>query len=69
MAQRKSSQWSDTQRGRGGGEREEGGKKDLKESGRKAEASDTEREKSFNLARCSIETLNLSQLLWKVKVG
>lgn len=50
--------------------REEGGeKKDLKESGRKAEGSDTDREKMFNLAPCSSETLNLLQSLWKVKAG
>lgn len=53
--------------GRGSGRKE--GEKDLKESGRKAEVSDTEREKSFNLARCSIETLNLCQFLWKGKAG
>lgn len=52
--------------GEGGGR---GGKKDLKESGRKAEGSDTDREKMFNLAPCSAETLNLLQSLWKVKAG
>lgn len=52
--------------GEGGGR---GGKKDLKESGRKAEGSDTDREKMFNLAPCSAETLNLLQCLWKVKAG
>lgn len=35
----------------------------------KAEWSDTEREKMFNLAQCSSETLNLLRLLWKVKAG
>lgn len=38
---------------KGGGEQGEGdGKSDLKESGRKAEGSDTDREKMFNLAQC-----------------
>lgn len=36
---------------------------------RKAEESDTDREKMFNLARHSTETLNLLQFLQKVKEG
>lgn len=35
----------------------------------KAEGSDTDREKIFNLAQCSTETLNLLRLLRKVKAG
>lgn len=60
MEERKSNQWSDAERT---------GKKDLKESGRKAAGSDTDREKMFNLAWCSTETLNLLQSLWKGKAG
>lgn len=66
MEERKSNQRSDTERGDTEREREErGGKKDLKESGRKEEGSDTDREKMFNLAQCTTETLNLLQFLWR----
>lgn len=57
----KSNQWSDTEEGIGGCKEGEGWKKDPKESGRKAEGSDTDREKMFNLAPCFTETLNLLQ--------
>lgn len=64
MERRKGNHWSDTERGA-----KKEGKKYLKEPGREAERSDTDREKMFNLARCSTETLNLLQSLWKVKAG
>lgn len=57
-------------RAQGGRKKEVGEKKnDLKEPERKAEGSDADREKMFNLARRTAETLNLLQSSWTVRAG